>query len=75
MGLFFPLANWIFFIIFSSLEECGRKIGARLKRLLFLCTGNYYRSRYAEILFNAIASTIRLTWRADSCGLDECRKK
>src|SRR5262249_40243141 len=32
--------------------------------------GNYYRSRYAEILFNAIASTIKLAWRADSRGLD-----
>jgi protein-tyrosine phosphatase len=41
-----------------------------MKRLLFLCTGNYYRSRYAELLFNAVASTVRLAWRADSRGLD-----
>jgi protein-tyrosine phosphatase len=41
-----------------------------MKRLLFLCTGNYYRSRYAELLFNALALTMRLTWRADSRGLD-----
>lgn len=41
-----------------------------MKRLLFLCTGNYYRSRYAELLFNARASTIRLAWRAESRGLD-----
>lgn len=41
-----------------------------MKRLLFLCTGNYYRSRYSELLFNARASTIRLDWRAESRGLD-----
>ncbi|HVS36227.1 MAG TPA: hypothetical protein VMS17_11650 [Gemmataceae bacterium] len=23
--------------------------------ILFLCTGNYYRSRFAEILFSALA--------------------
>ncbi len=25
------------------------------KTVLFLCTGNYYRSRFAEILFNSVA--------------------
>jgi protein-tyrosine phosphatase len=39
------------------------------KTVLFLCTGNYYRSRYAEILFNARASTINLGWMAVSRGL------
>ena len=37
--------------------------------VLFLCTGNYYRSRYAEIRFNAIVETERLPWRAVSRGL------
>jgi protein-tyrosine phosphatase len=46
-----------------------------MKKLLFLCTGNYYRSRYAELLFNALASTIGLAWRADSRGLDLSRAK
>lgn len=39
------------------------------KRLLFLCTGNYYRSRYAELLFNALADEAGLDWRAESRGL------
>src|SRR5262245_58634771 len=34
------------------------------------CTGNYYRSRNAELLFNALASMVRLSWPADSRGLD-----
>lgn len=38
-------------------------------RVLFLCTGNYYRSRFAEILFNSFASQHQLAWRADSRGL------
>ncbi len=37
--------------------------------LLFLCTGNYYRSRFAEHLFNELARREGLPWRADSCGL------
>jgi protein-tyrosine phosphatase len=40
-----------------------------MKTLLFLCTGNYYRSRYAEELFNHGATAIGLTWRAQSRGL------
>ena len=39
------------------------------KTILFLCTGNYYRSRFAEILFNHLASNRSLDWRADSRGL------
>jgi protein-tyrosine phosphatase len=41
-----------------------------VKRLLFLCTGNYYRSRYAELLFNARAPSAGLQWQADSRALD-----
>lgn len=40
-----------------------------MSQLLFLCTGNYYRSRFAEILFNSLAAQHRLPWRADSRGL------
>ena len=39
------------------------------KTVLFLCTGNYYRSRYAEIYFNSVASKMGLPWRATSRGL------
>lgn len=39
------------------------------KSILFLCTGNYYRSRFAEILFNNLAEKMRLPWKASSRGL------
>jgi protein-tyrosine phosphatase len=39
------------------------------KTVLFLCTGNYYRSRFAEVLFNAVAGKMGLPWRASSRGL------
>jgi protein-tyrosine phosphatase len=39
------------------------------KRLLFLCTGNYYRSRFAELLFNSIAAQTGLNWSAFSRAL------
>ena len=39
------------------------------KTLLFLCTGNYYRSRFAEILFNDVSERTGLAWRAYSRGL------
>src|SRR5947207_3050829 len=39
------------------------------KTVLFLCTGNYYRSRFAEVLFNSLAGKMRLPWRATSRGL------
>jgi protein-tyrosine phosphatase len=39
------------------------------KTILFLCTGNYYRSRFAEILFNSVAGKMGFPWRASSRGL------
>jgi low molecular weight protein-tyrosine phosphatase len=39
------------------------------KTILFLCTGNHYRSRFAEILFNSVAGKMRLPWKSSSRGL------
>ena len=38
-------------------------------RVLFLCTGNYYRSRFAEILFNHLAKDAAPEWSAFSRAL------
>jgi protein-tyrosine phosphatase len=40
-----------------------------MKTVLFLCSGNYYRSRFAEIFFNWHSAQRALGWRADSRGL------
>ncbi|MDZ4718970.1 MAG: low molecular weight phosphatase family protein [Roseiflexaceae bacterium] len=39
------------------------------RTVLFVCTGNYYRSRYAEYLFNATIPP-ELNWRAESRGFE-----
>jgi protein-tyrosine phosphatase len=39
------------------------------RTILFLCSGNYYRSRFAEIVFNEQAERAELAWRATSAGL------
>jgi protein-tyrosine-phosphatase len=39
------------------------------RTVLFLCTGNYYRSRFAEMYFNHVARQRGLAWRAISRGL------
>lgn len=38
-------------------------------KVLFLCTGNYYRSRFAELFFNHWATKRNLAWVADSRAL------
>jgi protein-tyrosine-phosphatase len=40
-----------------------------MRTVLFLCTGNYYRSRFAEELFNHRAETEGLAWKAGSRAL------
>ena len=40
-----------------------------MKQVIFLCSANYYRSRFAEHLFNWLADEEGLPWRADSRGL------
>ena len=39
------------------------------KTILFLCSGNYYRSRFAELLFNHMAPQHAIAWTATSRGL------
>jgi protein-tyrosine phosphatase len=39
------------------------------QQVLFLCSGNYYRSRFAEHLFNHLAQAAGLPYHADSAGL------
>lgn len=41
--------------------------------VLFVCTGNYYRSRFAEAVFNHHAERLRLAARAASRGLETYR--
>lgn len=40
-------------------------------RVLFLCTGNYYRSRYAEEVFNHRATLEGLSWSSFSRAVAE----
>jgi len=39
------------------------------KKVIFVCSANYYRSRYAEHYFNWLAGREELDWEADSRGL------
>jgi len=41
-----------------------------MKKILFVCTGNYYRSRFAEIYFNIQSENRNLDWKAFSRGFD-----
>ena len=40
-----------------------------MNRILFLCSGNLYRSRFAEEVFNFRARAVSNNWSADSRGL------
>ena len=44
-------------------------MSTNLKTIVFICTGNFYRSRFSEYLFNALAKQRGLYWRATSRGL------
>ena len=39
------------------------------KTVVFICTANYYRSRFCEYFFNHLAKKAGLAWRATSRGL------
>jgi protein-tyrosine phosphatase len=40
------------------------------KTIIFICTANFSRSRFAEYLFNALAKQEGIRWRATSRGLN-----
>jgi protein-tyrosine phosphatase len=50
-------------------QKGGTMADAGKNTVLFVCTGNYYRSRFAEHFFNAVALREAIAWRADSRGL------
>lgn len=50
-------------------RHSARPEGGASTTVLFLCTGNFYRSRFAEIYFNWLAQRDGLHFRADSRGL------
>ena len=39
-----------------------------MNQVLFICTGNFYRSRYAETLFNHTTNDYSLKWTSTSRG-------
>jgi protein-tyrosine phosphatase len=43
-------------------------VESKPKTVLFICTANYYRSRFSEHMFNALARAQGLPWRATSRG-------
>ncbi len=49
-------------------NEISQRIEPK-SQILFLCTWNYYRSRFAEIYFNWEAAAAKIDWQADSRGL------
>lgn len=51
------------FFSLSAYPECVTD------RALFICTGNFYRSRFAEAVFNHLAEARGLSWKGFSRGL------
>jgi len=48
---------------------CAETVPALVKKALFICTGNYYRSRLSQLLFNHYAEKADLDWDATSRGI------
>ena len=42
----------------------------KFKTVVFICTGNFYRSRFSEYLFNTLAEKSELQWCATSPKLE-----
>jgi protein-tyrosine phosphatase len=65
---------WVFLIgyclvSFFRLPRVARGEGRKSRQVLFLCSGNYYRSRMAEEIFNHLAEQAGLDDQAFSKGL------
>ena len=63
----FKTLSTLLFVDPSS--EPSTSVDAAHQRVLFICTGNYYRSRFAEAIFNHHAEQRRIPWTAFSRGL------
>jgi protein-tyrosine phosphatase len=60
-------------LLFMLCEHAGadapKTTSSGTKQILFVCTGNYYRSRFAEAFFNQKARLAHVQWKAISRGL------
>jgi protein-tyrosine phosphatase len=56
-------------IVSCSACNASAEVQKPNKKILFVCTGNYYRSRFAESYFNWKAGNSALPWQAVSRGL------
>jgi protein-tyrosine phosphatase len=66
--LLYGFQGWV--SIMKNIVQLADQAHVRRPRtILFLCTGNYYRSRFAELLFNHLAGVADIAWRAESRGL------
>jgi protein-tyrosine phosphatase len=53
----------------TPMDQYFSKSGGANQRVLFICTGNFYRSRFAEAIFNHNAEQRQIPWTAFSRGL------
>jgi protein-tyrosine phosphatase len=59
----------LFVLCVNCAAEVQRTALKSTNQILFVCTGNYYRSRFAEALFNQEARVADVHWKAMSRGL------
>src|SRR5260370_27799683 len=65
---FSPPPTWLLTPVFAFLPPSSYPKEVT-KEVLFICTGNFYRSRFAEALFNFHAKERGTPWQAYSRGL------